>query len=39
MPFGLKNTRATYQRAKNSIFHDMIGKYKEVYIDNIVVKS
>jgi hypothetical protein len=39
MPFGLKNTGATYQRAMNSIFHDMIGKYMEVYIDDIVVKS
>ena len=39
MPFGLKNARATYQRAMNSIFHDMIGKYMEVYIDDIVVKS
>ena len=39
MPFGLKNTGATYQRAMNSIFHDIIGKYMEVYIYDIVVKS
>jgi hypothetical protein len=39
MPFGLKNAGATYQRAMNSIFHDMIGKYMEIYIDDIVVKS
>jgi hypothetical protein len=39
MPFGLKNAGATYQRAMNSIFHDMIGKYMEGYIDDIVVKS
>jgi hypothetical protein len=39
MPFGLKNTGVTYQRAMNSIFHDMIGKYMEVYIDDIAVKS
>ena len=39
MPFGLKNVGATYQRVMNSIFHDMIGKYIEVYIDDIVVKS
>ncbi|VVA37733.1 PREDICTED: retrotransposon unclassified, partial [Prunus dulcis] len=25
MHFGLRNTGATYQRAMNSIFHDMIG--------------
>ena len=39
MPFGLKNVGATYQRAMNAIFHDMIGHHKEVYIDDIVVKS
>ena len=39
MPLGLKNARATHQRAMNSIYHDMIGKYMEVYIDDIVVKS
>ena len=39
MPFGLKNVGATYQRVMNSIFHDIIGKYMEVYIDDIVVKS
>ncbi|XP_073290991.1 uncharacterized protein [Primulina huaijiensis] len=39
MPFGLKNAGATYQRAINSIFHDMIGHHIEVYIDDIVVKS
>ena len=39
MPFALKNVGATYQRAMNSIFHDMIGKYMEEYIDDIVVKS
>ncbi|XP_073277708.1 uncharacterized protein [Primulina huaijiensis] len=39
MPFGLKNAGATYQRAMNSIFHDMIGQHIEVYIDDIVVKS
>lgn len=39
MPFGLKNTGATYQRAMNSIFHDFIEKFMQVYIDDIVVKS
>ncbi|XP_073049441.1 uncharacterized protein [Primulina eburnea] len=39
MPFGLKKAGATYQRAMNSIFHDMIGHHIEVYIDDIVVKS
>ncbi|CAN6564249.1 unnamed protein product [Malus baccata var. baccata] len=39
MPFGLKNAGATYQRAMNAIFHDLIGHNIEVYIDDIVVKS
>ena len=38
MLFGLKNAKATYQRAMNAIFHDLIGKCMEVYIDNMVVK-
>ncbi|KAM1413315.1 hypothetical protein ACFXTO_025930 [Malus domestica] len=37
--FGLKNASATYQRAMNAIFHDLIGHSMEVYIDDIVVKS
>src|SRR3954464_3602186 len=39
MPFGLKNAGATYQRAMNSIFHDFIETFMQVYIDDIVVKS
>jgi hypothetical protein len=37
--FGLKNAGATYQRAMNLIFHDLLGVLMEVYIDNVVVKS
>ncbi|KAK1649758.1 hypothetical protein QYE76_067563 [Lolium multiflorum] len=33
MTFGLKNAGATYQRAMNYIFHDLIGKLVEIYID------
>ncbi|KAK1677329.1 hypothetical protein QYE76_038177 [Lolium multiflorum] len=39
MTFGLKNAGATYQRAMNYIFHDLIGKLVEIYIDDVVVKS
>jgi hypothetical protein len=39
MPFGLKNAGETYQRAMNLIFHDMLHKFMEVYIDDVVVKS
>jgi hypothetical protein len=37
--FGLKNARATYQRAMNLIFHELLGIIIEVYIDDNVVKS
>jgi hypothetical protein len=39
MTSGLKNAGATYQRAMNLIFHDLLGIIVEVYIDDIVVKS
>jgi hypothetical protein len=39
MTFGLKNVGTTYQRAMNYIFHDLIGKLVEIYIDDVVVKS
>ena len=39
MPFGLKNAGATYQRAMVTLFHDMIHKEIEVYVDDMVAKS
>ena len=39
MPFGLKNARVTYQRAMTAIFHDMMHREMENYVDDIVVKS
>ncbi|KAG8504210.1 hypothetical protein CXB51_002512 [Gossypium anomalum] len=39
MPFGLKNTGATYQRAMVTLFHDMMHKEIEVYVDNMIAKS
>nr|XP_025703934.1 uncharacterized protein LOC112805819 [Arachis hypogaea] len=39
MPFGLKNTRATYQRLMNKIFSNLIGKTVEVYVDDILAKT
>ena len=39
MPFGLKNAGATYQRAATNLFHDMMHKDVEVYVDDMIVKS
>ena len=39
MPFGLKNAGATYQRAMQTIFDDMLHKTVECYVDDLVVKS
>nr|AAL77160.1 Putative polyprotein [Oryza sativa Japonica Group]AAP53498.1 retrotransposon protein, putative, unclassified [Oryza sativa Japonica Group] len=39
MTFGLKSVGATYQRAMNYIYHDLIDWLVEVYNDDVVVKS
>ncbi|WJX23763.1 hypothetical protein P8452_12952 [Trifolium repens] len=39
MPFGLKNACATYQRAMTTLFHDMMHKEIEVYVDDMIAKS
>lgn len=39
MPFTLKNAGTTYQRLLKWIFANQIGKMKEVYMDDILVKS
>ena len=39
MPFGLRNAGATYQRATTTLFDDMMHKYVEVYVDDMIVKS
>ena len=39
MPFGLKNVGTTYQRAMVTLFHDMMHKEIEVYVDDIIAKS
>ena len=39
MPFGLKNTGATYQHFINMMFKEQIGKTMEVYVDEMLVKS
>ena len=39
MPFGLKNTGATYRRMMTRMFRDKIRHTVKVYIDDMVVKS
>jgi len=39
MSFGLKNGGATCQRAMVTLFHDMIHKEIEVYVDDMIAKS
>ena len=39
MPFGLKNSRVTYQRLMNKMFAHQIGRNVQVYVDDMLVKS
>ncbi|KAH9802528.1 hypothetical protein KPL71_001423 [Citrus sinensis] len=39
MPFGLKNSGATYQRLVNKIFKPLIGRTMEVCVDDMITKS
>ena len=39
MPFKLKNVGAMYQRAMVTLFHDMVHKEIEVYVDDMITKS
>nr|GEW42017.1 reverse transcriptase domain-containing protein [Tanacetum cinerariifolium] len=39
MPFGLKNTGATYQRLMDKAFEGQVGRNIEVHVDDLVVKS
>ena len=38
MPFRLKNARVTYQRAMVMLFHYMMHKEIEVYVDDMIAK-
>ena len=39
MPFVLKNARATYPQTMTAIFHELMHREMEDYVDDIVVKS
>jgi hypothetical protein len=39
MPFGQKNTGVIYQKTMITLFHDIMHKEIEVYINNMIAKS
>lgn len=39
MPFGLKNVGEIYQKVMVTLFHDIMHKEIEVYVDDIIAKS
>ncbi|GJT18968.1 reverse transcriptase domain-containing protein [Tanacetum coccineum] len=39
IPFGLKNTGATYQRLVDKAFDSQVGRNIKVYVDDLVIKS
>ena len=39
MSFGLKNAGATYQHTMTTIFHNMMHRELDDYVDDIVMKS
>ena len=39
MLFGLKNASTTYQQAMQKIFDNVLHKYVECYVDDLVVKT
>ena len=39
MPVGLKNAGSTYMRAMRTMFHDMMHREIEVYVDDVIIKS
>src|SRR6266540_7100285 len=39
MPFGLNNVLATFQRLMNKVLRQYIGKFVQVYLNNMIIYS
>ena len=39
MPLGFKNAPVTFQRLMNSVFHEFLDDFLDIYLDSLLVSS